>query len=250
MKTSRVALITGGTSGIGREAAVLFAKAGAKVVVTGRRETEGQETVRFVRDVGGEGLFIQADVSREEDCRAMVDHAMKTFGRLDFAFNNAGIEGQMVPVTEQSVENFHKVMDINVLGVLLSMKYEIAAMRKTGGGAIVNNASIAGLIGMPSGSVYIASKHAVIGLTKSAALEVAKEGIRVNAVSPGAIETPMYDRFTGDEAETKARLASFHPVGRAGVPTEIAKAVEFLCSDGASFITGTNLVVDGGYTAQ
>lgn len=246
----KVALITGGTSGIGRSAAVLFAHAGAKVVVTGRREAEGKETVSLIERAGSQGMFIRADVTKESDCKHMVDEVMNKFGRLDYAFNNAGYEGALAPLTEQSVDNFQATFNVNVLGVFLSMKYQIPAMRKSGAGAIVNNASVAGVIGMAGGSPYIASKHAVLGMTKCAALECAKENIRVNAVSPAAIETEMYERFTGNDDQTKQHLAAMHPVGRIGKPDEVASAVVFLCSPGASFITGANLMADGGFTVQ
>ena len=252
--TGKVALITGGTSGIGRASAVEFAKLGAKVVITGRREAEGAETVKLVKEAGGEAKFFKADVTRESDNKAMVDFTVKTFGKLDYAFNNAGLE-TTGPVVEASEETYRKVFDINVLGVLMSMKYQIPAIMrnpKAGEfgqrGAIVNNASIAGTIGMPGVSIYVASKHAVLGLTKCAALEVAKEGIRINSVSPAVIDTEMYDRFTGGNTEQQQYFASLHPIGRTGKPREIATAVAFLCSDGASFITGHDLRLDGGFT--
>lgn len=178
----------------------------------------------------------------------MVDELMSKFGRLDYAFNNAGYEGSLGPITEQTLENYQAILNVNVIGVFLSMKYQIPAMRASGAGAIVNNASIAGVIGMAGGSPYIASKHAVLGMTKCAALECAKENIRVNAVSPAAIETEMYDRFTGNDSDTKKQLAALHPMGRVGKPEEIASSVLFLCSPAASFITGANLMVDGGYS--
>lgn len=246
---NKVALITGGTSGIGRETAIQFAKRGAKVVVTGRREEDGLKTIQLVNEAGGEGLFIKADVAVEANCKKMVDETIAKFGRLDFAFNNAGVEGEMSPVIEETEENFHKVININVLGVLMSMKYEVAAMLKTGGGAIVNTASVASLVGMPGLAVYGASKHAVVGMTKAAAMETAKQGIRINAVSPGGVKTEMYDRFTArGGAEAQEMFNKMHPIGRAGNSDEIALAVLFLCSKDASFITGTNLVVDGGFT--
>ncbi len=251
----KVVLVTGGSSGIGRTTAIAFAREGAKVVVTSRRENEGKETVRLMKEVGSEGLFIRTDVSKEGDVKAMVEATVKAYGRLDYAFNNAGIEGNAAPLAEQTVDNYEAVLGINVRGVFLSMKYEIPQMLKNGRGAIVNMSSIAGLIGFPGFSLYIASKHAVLGLTKTAALEYAKSGIRINAVSPAVIETDMVDRFigkigVGKEGETRQQLAAMHPIGRTGKPEEIASAVLYLCSDGASFVTGQALTIDGGYTAQ
>jgi NAD(P)-dependent dehydrogenase (short-subunit alcohol dehydrogenase family) len=251
----KVALITGGSSGIGRATAVAFAREGVKVVVTSRRENEGKETVRLIKEAGGEGLFIRTDVSKEADVKAMVEGTVKAYGHLDYAFNNAGIEGNAAPLAEQTVDDYESVLGINVRGVFLSMKYEIPQMLKNGGGAIVNMSSIDGLIGFPGISLYVASKHAVIGLTKSAALEYAKSGIRINAVGPGAIETDMVDRFVskvsaGKEEEIRQQFAAMHPIGRFGKPEEIASAVLYLCSDGASFVTGQTLALDGGFTAQ
>jgi len=250
----KVVLITGGTGGIGRVAAVEFAKAGARIVLTGRRESEGLETVEQARAAGGEAEFFQADAAVEAQAKAMVSFTMERFGRLDVAFNNAGVEGdKFVPLHEQSEENYRKVIDVNVGGVLWSMKHEIAAMLQSGGGAIVNNASIAGMIGMGGMSTYIASKHAVVGLTRAAAVEYAPQGVRVNAVSPGLINTAMAERFVGEpeaHSETRAQFEAMHPIGRGGEPEEVASAVLYLCSDAASFITGANLPVDGGFTAQ
>lgn len=248
----KVAIVTGGGSGIGRATALAFAGAGAKVVVSGRRENEGYETVALIKKAGGQGTFIKGDVSNEADVEALVARTLSTYGRLDAAFNNAGVEGEVGKQThEQSVANYRTVMDINVLGVLLAMKHEIAAMLNNGGGAIVNNASVGGLIGFPGVSVYVASKHAVLGLTKTAALEYAKQGIRVNAVSPGGIVTPMVHRFTGGSGtDFFNQLSSMHPIGRLGRPEEIAEAVLWLCSDKASFVTGQSLTADGGWTAQ
>jgi NAD(P)-dependent dehydrogenase (short-subunit alcohol dehydrogenase family) len=251
----RVALITGGTSGIGRAAAIEFARAGAKVVVTGRREREGEETVALVEKDRGQALFVRSDVTREEDIKGAVDAALKKFGRLDIAFNNAGLELMGVPTVESTPEQYRRIFDVNVLGVLLAMKHEIPAILKSGAnpkrtGAIINNSSVAGQIGMPGAGIYVASKHAVLGLTKTAALELAKSGIRVNSVSPAAIETEMFDRFVGGNKEVSSQFASLHPVGRVGQPEEIARAAVFLASDAASFITGHDLVVDGGFTAQ
>ncbi len=246
----KVALITGGSSGIGRATAIAFAREGAKVVVTSRRENEGKETVGLIKEIGSEGLFIRTDVSKEVDVKAMVEGTVKAYGHLDYAFNNAGIEGNVAPLAEQTVDNYEAVLGINVRGVFLSMKYEIPQMLKNGGGAIVNMSSVLGLIGFPGVSLYTASKHAVLGLTKSAALEYAKSGIRINAVSPAAIETDMVDRFVGKEGEMRQQVTAMHPIGRMGKPEEIASAVLYLCSDGASFVTGQTLALDGGFTAQ
>jgi NAD(P)-dependent dehydrogenase (short-subunit alcohol dehydrogenase family) len=248
----QVALVTGGSSGIGRASAIAFAREGAKVVIASRREAESQETLQLIREAGSEGLFVKTDVSQEGDITALVDKITATFGRLDYAFNNAGIEGAPpVFLAENTLENYQNLFDINVKGVFLSMKYQIPQMLKNGGGAIVNNASVAGLVGFPGMSLYVAAKHAVMGLTRSAALEYAKPGIRINAVSPGGIQTDMVNRFVG-EGETEARqyLASLHPLGRLGNPEEIAEAVIWLCSSKASFVTGQSLTVDGGWTAQ
>jgi len=247
----KVALITGGTSGIGREAAVVLAKAGAKVVVAGRRENEGREVVQAIEKLGGKALFVKTDVSKEADVKALVDKTVATFGRLDFAFNNAGIEGAAGLTTDkQTEENYRSTFDINVLGVLLSMKHEIPAIMKNGG-AIVNTSSVAGQVGFPGFGVYTASKHAVNGLTRTAALEFAKQGVRVNAIAYGAIQTPMMDRFVG-EAKTdnpqRDWLAGAHPVGRLGTMEEAAQAVVALLEN--PFITGCIMAVDGGFTAQ
>jgi NAD(P)-dependent dehydrogenase (short-subunit alcohol dehydrogenase family) len=245
----KVALVTGGTSGIGRATALAFARAGAKVVVSGRREKEGQQVVDEIKRAGAEAIFIKADVSNEADVKALVQRTIETYRRLDYAFNNAGVEQAMTPLTEQTEETFEQLMNVNVKGVWLSMKHEIPALLKTGGGAIVNTASVAGLIGFPNMPIYVASKHAVIGLTKSVALEYAKQNVRINAVAPAAIETRMYEEVAATP-EIKEMLTASHPVGRIGQPDEVANAVVYLCSDGASFITGHTLTVDGGYTAQ
>jgi NAD(P)-dependent dehydrogenase (short-subunit alcohol dehydrogenase family) len=245
----KVGLVTGGTSGIGRDTAVLFAKAGAKVVVAGRRELEGNETIELVRAAGGEGLFVKADVSKDSEVDALIQKAVEKFGRLDIAFNNAGIEGVWAPIVRQSEEDWDRTIAINLKGVWLCLKYEIRQMlQQSGGGAIVNMASITGLIGSAGAAAYSASKHGVIGLTKTAALENAKSGIRINAVCPGFAETPMTDRIFRVPQVYKYVL-SRHPIGRLGRPAEIAEAVVWMCSDYASFMTGQSLVLDGGFLA-
>lgn len=248
--TGKVVLVTGGTSGIGRETAVQFGRAGAKVVVAGRRAAEGQAVVQAVTQSGGEALFVQTDVAREEDVRRLIDQTLARFGRLDVAFNNAGIE-QLGPLADATIDDYRRVFDINVLGVVLSMKYEIPALLQSGGGAIINTSSILGHVGTPGAGLYNASKFAVEGLTKTAALELAQSGIRVNSVAPGAIETDMIDRFVGEgETENRKQLAALHPMGRLGKSEEIAAAVLFLASSAAAFVTGVSLPVDGGYLAR
>ena len=249
---NKVAVVTGGTSGIGKAAAVALAKAGAKVVVAGRRENEGQAVVQAIEKAGGKALFVKTDVTREADVKALVDKTVATFGRLDIAFNNAGTEGQMGLTTDtQTAEHYQSVFDINVKGTLLSMKHEAAAMLRNGGGSIINTSSIAGHIGLAGAGVYVASKHAVNGLSKSAALEFAKKGIRVNTVSPGTIQTEMIGRMLGEgESDAKKWWENQHPVGRFGSPEEVAAAVTWLASPEASFVTGTDIAVDGGYMAQ
>jgi len=245
----KVGLITGGTSGIGRETAVLFAKAGVKVVVAGRREKEGKETIDLVRGAGGDGLFVKTDVSKASEVDGLVQAAVDKFGRLDVAFNNAGIEGVWVPIIRQTEEDFDRTININLKGVWLCLKSEIRQMLKQGGGgAIVNMASITGLVGSAGAAAYSASKHGVVGLTKAAALETARSGIRINAVCPAAVETAMSDRIFGAPAVHKYVL-SCHPIGRFGKAAEIAEAVVWMCSDRASFMTGQSLVLDGGFLA-
>ena len=245
----KVGLVTGGTSGIGRDTAVLFAKAGVKVVVAGRRELEGKETIELVRAAGGDGLFVKADVSKASEVDTLIQKAVEKFGRLDIAFNNAGIEGVWVPIVRQSEEDWDRTIDINLKGVWLCLKYEIRQMLlQGGGGAIVNMASVVGLIGAAGAAAYSASKHGVMGLTKAAALETARNGIRINAVCPAAVETTMAERLYNAPAVHKYVL-SCHPVGRFGRPAEIAEAVVWMCSDRASFMTGQSLVIDGGFLA-
>lgn len=254
MKTfeNKTALITGGTSGIGKATALAFAREGANVVVSGRRVAEGEKVAGEIASAGGRGLFVQTDVAREDEIIALVEKTLGAFGALHIAFNNAGTEGQIGPLTtEQTVEHYHQICDINIRGVLLSMKHEIPAMLRSGGGAIVNNSSLAGHLGFPGASVYAASKFAVIGLTKSAALEFAGQGVRVNSVSPGLIQTEMFDRAFGEgETERKKTLVTQTPVGRIGTPEEIASAVLWLSSPGAAFTTGQDIIVDGGFGAQ
>lgn len=253
MQTSfenKVVLITGATSGIGRVSALAFAKAGAKVIVSGRREAEGLAVVAEIKAGGGEAAFVKADVAVEADVAALVAKTVATYGRLDVAFNNAGVEltGSIVDANEA---DYRRVFDINVWGVLASMKHEIPVMLKQGGGVIINTSSVAGHVGLSGAGVYVASKHAVEGLTKAAALEYAKQGIRVNAVAPAAIETDMMNRFTGGGNEEALNyMRSLHPVGRLGRSEEIANPVLFLASDAASFITGASLNIDGGLLAQ
>lgn len=249
--TGKVAIVTGGSSGIGRATAIAFAREGAKVVVASRRIKEGEETVQLVKKADSDGFFIKTDVAKAADIRAMVEKTVATYGRLDYAFNNAGvIEQTPGPIVEQTEETFGRIMDINVKGVWLSMKYEIPEMLKRGGGAIVNMSSVAGLVGIVGIGIYTASKHAVVGLTKAAALEYSKSGIRINAVNPAAIDTDMLAHVVGDNPEASAQMAAMHPIGRTGRPEEIANAVVWLCSDQASFVTGHALLVDGGFTAQ
>ena len=247
----KVALVTGGGSGIGRATALAFAREGAKVVIGNRNVERGEETVAMIRDAGGEASFKRTDVQVAADIEGLVDHAVKTYGRLDIAFNNAGIEGEVKPtLVDQTEANFDAIMGVNVKGVWLSMKYEIPRMLEQGGGAIVNCSSVAGVIGFPGIGIYIASKHAVIGLTKTAALEFSGKGVRVNAVNPAVIDTEMVDRLADGMSMKKNDLASLHPIGRIGRVEEVAEAVVWLCSSKSSFVTGHSLIVDGGFTAQ
>lgn len=242
----KVALVTGGSSGIGRASALAFAQKGAKVVVASRRVKESEETVALIQAAGGEAIFVQTDVTQAAEVENLIAKTVATYDRLDYAFNNAGTEGAVGPSIEQTEEAWDHIIDTNLKGVWLSTKYQIPQMLKQGGGAIVNNASIGGLIGSVNLSIYTASKHGVIGLTKSLALEHAKNNIRINVVCPGGIETEMAERAFGEKG--KLQLAALHPIGRLGKPEEIASGVVWLCSDAASFITGHPLVIDGGFT--
>lgn len=247
---NKVALVTGGTSGIGRATAKAFGIAGAKVVFSGRREPEGKATEAELRNAGVDCLFVQSDVSNEAEIKALVQTTVEKFGKLDYAFNNAGIEALPKPLHEQAIEDFDKLMVINTRGLFLCMKYEIQQMLTQEAGAIVNTSSLGGLIAFPGASPYVASKHAVMGLTRAAALDYAKQGIRINAVNPGITATEMIDRSIDQMGITFDILTSMVPMGRIGQAEEIAQAVVFLCSDAASYITGQPFVIDGGYTAS
>ena len=246
----KVALVTGGGSGIGRATALAFAREGAQVVIGNRNVQRGEETVAMIRKAGGTASFKRTDVLVAAEIESLVDHAVKTYGGLDLAFNNAGVEGTVAPIVQQTEADYDAVMDVNVKGVWLSMKYEIPRMLERGGGAIVNCSSVAGLIGFPNMAPYFASKHAVIGLTKVAALEYSAQGIRINAVSPAVIETEMVDRIAEGFSMKKDELVPMHPIGRLGRAEEIAEAVLWLCSPKSSFVTGHSLIVDGGFTAR
>ncbi|MBK7427403.1 MAG: SDR family oxidoreductase [Saprospiraceae bacterium] len=245
---NKVAIVTGGSFGIGRAAAVAFAKKGVKVAVVDW--IEDNETVDLIKKEGAEAIFIKCDVSNTSDVKAMVEKTVNAFGRLDFAFNNAGIEGMTAITQDCTEENWDKTLGVNLKSIWLCMKNQIPEMQKQGKGVIINCASIAGLVGFPGLPAYVASKHGVIGLTKTAALECAKSGIRVNAVCPGAIKTPMIDRLTGKKKEAEDQFAALEPIGRLGEPEEVANAVLWMCSDEASFVTGHAMAVDGGWVAQ
>ena len=244
----KVAIVTGASSGIGRATALAFAREGVKVVVSDVDVDGGETTVRLIRENGGEASVIRCDVSQSQEVQALIRQTVRQYGRLDFACNNAGIGGQQAPTAEYSEEAWNKVIGINLTGVFLCMKVEIPEMLKQGGGVIVNMASILGQVGFAAAPAYVAAKHGLIGLTKNAALEYAKQNIRVVAVCPAFIHTPMVDN--GLSPEMLAQLAIAHPVGRIGQPEEVADLVVFLCSEGASFITGNPILVDGGYVAQ
>ena len=246
----KVALVTGAGSGIGRATALVFAREGAKVVVSDIVVEGGQETVQQIEAAGGEAIFVKADVSQAADVETLITQTVETYGRLDCAFNNAGIEGGMKLTIDCTKEEFDRTITVNLTGVWLCMKYEIQQMLSQGSGAIVNTASAAGLVGFPSLPDYVASKHGVVGLTKTAALEYAKSGIRVNAVCPGVIQTPMVERGAQLSPGFDELALSMEPVGRFGQPAEVGEAVVWLCSDAASFVTGHPMAVDGGLVAQ
>ena len=247
---SPVVLITGALTGIGRATALAFAREGNRVVVSGRREEAGQALAAELRALGAEAEFVRADVRFEAEVRSVVEQTVARFGRLDVAVNNAGTEGQLAPIVEQTATNYEDTFSVNVLGTLLSLKHEMRVMLEQGAGSIINLSSIAGQVGIAGASVYTASKHAVEGLTKSAALEGAAAGVRVNAVAPGPVATEMLDRFAGGSEEGKAGFLATIPARRAATPDEIAQTIVFLASDKARYLTGQNIAVDGAYTAQ
>lgn len=250
MTAGKTILITGAASGIGAATATTFAAAGAAVVLADVQKAQGEHLAGALREKGGKAMFVACDMLQEADVRNAVRAAANEFGALHFAFNNAGIEGAQAPTAECTNDNWERVIDVNLRGVWWCMRHEIPAMLDVGGGAIVNCSSIAGLIGFANIPAYVASKHGVVGLTKTAALEYAERNIRVNAVCPGAIQTPMIDRFAGSDPSAKAALASNAPLARMGRPEEIAETVLWLCSDAASFVTGQAIAVDGGWTTR
>jgi NAD(P)-dependent dehydrogenase (short-subunit alcohol dehydrogenase family) len=249
----KVVIVTGAASGIGKAVALALGRQGAKVVVSDVAKEGGEETVRLLKEAGGEGMFTPCDVSQSPEVERLISTTVSTYGRLDCAVNNAGIEGTLATVADYPEEIWNKVISINLTGPWLCMKYEIPQMLKQGKGAIVNTASILGVVGFATASAYTAAKHGLIGLTQAAALEYAAQGIRINAVCPGFIETPMVMQRgveAGLHPEAYQQIAALHPIKRLGKPEEIAEAVTWLCSDAASFVTGSYLIVDGGYTAQ
>lgn len=247
--SNKVALVTGAASGIGKSVAQLYAQHGAAVVLSDINETLGEQVTEEIRGEDGQAAFVKADVSSPADCERLVNETMAQYGRLDYACNNAGIGGEQNPTADYSIENWQKVIAINLSGVFYGMKYQIPAMLQNGGGAIVNMASILGKVGFASSAAYVAAKHGVVGLTKNTALEYAAQGIRVNAVGPAFIHTPLIDEMENAE-ETQKMLVSLHPIGRLGQPQEVAELVIWLSSDKASFVTGAYYAVDGGYLAR
>jgi NAD(P)-dependent dehydrogenase (short-subunit alcohol dehydrogenase family) len=249
MFETKVVFVTGGSFGIGRATAVAFAQRGARVVVADWIEDENQETLNQIKQEGSEGIFVKCDVSKSQDVSAAIEKCLAVYGRLDFAFNNAGIEGLHGITHECTEENWDKTVSVNLKGIWLCMKMELPHMLRNGRGVIVNCASVAGLSGFIGLPAYVATKHGVVGLTKTAALEYAKQGIRVNAVCPGVIHTEMVDRITGKDKEVEKQYIQMEPVGRMGKPEEVAESVVWLCSDASSFVTGVALPVDGGFSA-
>jgi len=247
--TGKVAMITGAASGIGRASAQFYAREGAKVAISDIDEAGGRETVELIEEAGGDAFFITTDVSDPADCEALVRQTIEQYGRLDYACNNAGIGGEQNLTADYSLEGWQKVIGVNLSGVFYCMKYEIPAMLETGGGAIVNMASILGQVSFATAPAYVASKHGVVGLTKNAAVEYASSGVRVNAVGPAFIKTPMIAKLEED-VETLNMLVSLHPIGRLGVPDEVAELVIWLSSERASYITGAYFAIDGGYLAR
>lgn len=252
--SEKIALVTGAAAGIGQATALKFAEEGAKVVVSDVDKDGGNETVARIHEKGGEAFFAEADISSAEDVRELIAKTIKFYGRLDCACNNAGIEGRIVPIVDQTEEDFDRVIAVNLKGTFLCLKYEIPQMLENGGGAVVNLASVAGLIGFPGLGPYVASKHAINGLTKNAALEYSKRGVRVNSVCPGGIETRMLNSLAAQASDGRSdaheMMDPLHPIGRIGRPDEVAELIVWLCSARASFITGANIPVDGGYLAQ
>lgn len=246
----KVVVITGAATGIGRASAELMAREGASIVIGDVNEIDAAETTKLINEKGGEAIFVKTNVSDESDVENLVNIVVEKYGRLDCAFNNAGIEGALAPTSDHREADWNKVIDINLKGVFLCMKHQIRAMLGTGGGCVVNTASALGKVACPNMPAYVASKHGVIGVTRAAALEYSRHGVRINAIAPGVIETPMMrDRVFDQAPEAEEALLAMHPIGRFGRPEEIAEAVRWLCSDAATFVTGEVLSVDGGFVA-